>query len=382
LDKRDEDSEMRTRGPGVLREQNQKKVLSFLRKYRQTSRKDLAKAIGVSKNTISLIVDQYVKDGIIKEVGVKDLKGAGRPKIVIELNQNAFKAIGIAIHHNGIKYTVTDFFLDPIASGFLEVEGKDKEKVIRLVQKIVDSLLLEHPEVVGVGIGIPGIVNADEGIVYHSTNLGWKNFKICEALKDKITVPMIVQNNVNMASLCSDGMGDESGSKSSFYIRIGDGIGGAFTSEGHIWNGDSWTLGEIGHISVDANGPLCGCGQRGCLEKLISRKAFQEWMGHMESTGMWGSVEVKEKQIEAQFKKYGMYLGTSLINIIHLLNPGRIIIDSPYNQNEAFQHSLMTFLEQNALKIPFSKTLIHFNDEPFSQSLGAATAVVLDFERE
>lgn len=367
---------MKTRGPGVLREQNQKKVLSLLRQYKQTSRKDLAKAMGVSKNTISLIVDQYVKDGIIKEVGVKDLKKAGRPKIVIELNQVAFKAIGIAVHHNGIEYMVTDFYLDAVVSGFCEVDGKDWEKVVLEIRKIVGNLLEEHPEVVGVGIGIPGIVNANEGIVDHSTNLGWKNIHVGEQLKKWISVPIIVQNNVNMASLCSAGMGDEPCSGSSFYIRIGDGIGGAFTAAGQIWNGDSWTSGEIGHISVDENGPLCGCGQRGCLEKMISRKAFQEWLDHMGGEGL------PEHLLEEQIKKYGIYLATSLINIIHLLNPGTIVIDSPYNQYEAFQQSLLSHLEQNALKIPYSKTQIYFNNEPYSQSLGAATAVVLDFERE
>ncbi|MEH7386002.1 ROK family transcriptional regulator [Bacillus sp. JJ1521] len=370
---------MKTRGPGVLREQNQKKVLSLLRQYKQTSRKDLAKAMGVSKNTISLIVDQYVKDGIIKEVGVKDLKKAGRPKVVIELNQNAFKAIGIAIHHDGIEYMVTDFYLDAVESGFCEVDGKDWGTVCLEIRKIVENLLVEHPEVVGLGIGIPGIVNANEGIVDHSTNLGWKNIHVSEELKQWISVPIIVQNNVNMASLCSAGMKDETCSGSSFYIRIGDGIGGAFTSEGQIWNGDSWTSGEIGHISVDANGPLCGCGQRGCLEKMISRKAFQEWLDQMEFEE---SPDGREQLLQEQIKKYGIYLASSLINIIHLLNPGTIVIDSPYNHYETFQQSLLIHLEQNALKIPYSKTQIYFNNEPYSQSLGAATAVVLDFERE
>ncbi|WP_449537974.1 ROK family protein [Ferdinandcohnia sp. Marseille-Q9671] len=373
---------MKTRGPGVLREQNQKRVLSLLRHYKQTSRKDLAKAMGVSKNTISLIVDQYVKDGIIKEVGIKDLKRAGRPKIVIELNQNAFKAIGMAIHHDGIEYMVTDFYLQSVASGFCEVEGKNWEKVFWEIRKIVGELILEHPEVIGIGIGIPGIVNSNEGIVYHSTNLGWKNIHVLDQLKDTVSVPILVQNNVNMASLCSTGIGDHAGSGSSFYIRIGDGIGGAFTTEGHIWNGDSWTSGEIGHISVDANGPLCGCGQRGCLEKLISRKAFRDWLDNMDERFEKNKPAESEHLIAEQMKTFGIYLGTSLTNIIHLLNPGTIVIDSPYNQYPSFQQSLVNYLEQNALKIPYSFTNIKFNEEPFSQSLGAATAVVLDFERD
>lgn len=371
---------MKIKGPGILREQNQKKVLSLLRKKKQTSRKDLAKAMGVSKNTISLIVDQYVKDGVIKEVGVKDQEKVGRPKILIKLNEIAYKAIGIAIQHDGIEYLVTDYYLQSLTSGFHEMDGSNKEEVFHKIRNIVLELLDEHPEVIGIGLGIPGIVNANEGIVYESTNLHWRNTHVLDTLQEAISVPIIVQNNVNMASLCSQMIEDEDEQKSSFYIRIGDGIGGAFTAEGHIWNGDSWTLGELGHISVDPNGPLCGCGQRGCLEKLISRKAFQEWKISFED-GISTSSEM-DQQIEGQMKVYGSYLGASLVSVIHLLNPGKIVIDSPYNQSVAFQTSLLHYLEQNALKIPYSQTQITFNEEPYSQSLGAATAVILGFERE
>jgi DNA-binding Lrp family transcriptional regulator len=112
---------MTIKGPGILREQNQKKILSLLRKYKQTSRRDLAKLMRVSKNTVSIIVDQFITEGIIREVGVKDLQKAGRPKILIELNAGAYKAIGVVIHHNGIEYVVTNYSLEVIKKGFEKV---------------------------------------------------------------------------------------------------------------------------------------------------------------------------------------------------------------------------------------------------------------------
>ncbi|WP_306010387.1 ROK family transcriptional regulator [Bacillus sp. MMSF_3328] len=367
---------MLTKGPGILREQNQKKILSLLRKYKQTSRKDLAKWMGVSKNTVSIIVDQYINAGIIREVGVKDLQKAGRPKILIEMNADAYHAIGMAIHHNGIEYVVTNYYLETLKSGFIEVEGRDITAVCEKIICIAESLINEFTNVLGIGIGVPGIVNSQEGIVYESTNLQWKNVNISDKLKDSIQVSLVIQNNVKMASLCSSVYDEDIDASSFFYIRIGDGIGGAFIIDGSIWNGESFTSGEIGHISVDPNGPLCGCGQKGCLEKMISRKVFYEWQSSLDGI----SRDARERETEQKLQQYGTLLGVSLISILNLINPGKIVIDSPYNQYGIFQSSVRDYLDQNALRIPSFQTHIYFNKEAFSQTVGAATAVIHQFE--
>ncbi|EAR68658.1 transcriptional repressor of the xylose operon [Bacillus sp. NRRL B-14911] len=332
--------------------------------------------MGVSKNTVSIIVDQYINAGIIREVGVKDLQKAGRPKILIEMNADAYHAIGMAIHHNGIEYVVTNYYLETLKSGFIEVEGRDITAVCEKIICIAESLINEFTNVLGIGIGVPGIVNSQEGIVYESTNLQWKNVNISDKLKDSIQVSLVIQNNVKMASLCSSVYDEDIDASSFFYIRIGDGIGGAFIIDGSIWNGESFTSGEIGHISVDPNGPLCGCGQKGCLEKMISRKVFYEWQSSLGDI----SRDARERETEQKLQQYGTLLGVSLISILNLINPGKIVIDSPYNQYEVFQSTIRNYLDHNALRIPSFQTHIYFNKEAFSQTVGAATAVIHQFE--
>lgn len=371
---------MSIKGPAILREKNQKMVLSLLRRYKQTSRKDLAKLMGVSKNTVSIIVDQFIKEGTIREVGIKDPQKAGRPKILIELNANAFKAIGITISREGIEYVLVDYYLMIVKNGFLKVNGRKIEEVMNTIIRIVNQLLNEHEGVLGIGIGIPGIVNSVEGIVYESTNLQWKNVMVRELLNDKLNKPILFHNNVKMASLCASDYGDVHTNGSSFYIRIGDGIGGAFIREGVIWDGNSWTSGEIGHISVDSEGPICSCGQKGCLEKLISLTTFMEWKEKHNNEFILYTVHDYANLVNEQMLLYGKYLGISLISVINIVNPGKIVIDSPYNKNEIFKSSVITYLAENALKIPFSKTSLQFNDESYSQSLGAATAVIYKYE--
>jgi len=371
---------MSIKGPAILREQNQKMVLSLLRRYKQTSRKDLAKLMGVSKNTVSIIVDQFMKDGMIREVGVNDLQKVGRPKILIELNAESFKAIGITISRDGLEYVVIDYYSNIIQKECYKANGRNVIEVVDSVSLIVNSLLEEFDGILGVGIGIPGIVNSVEGIVYESTKLQWKNVMMLDLLKDKIEVPLFIHNNVKMASLCSSDYEDVDTNVSSFYIRIGDGIGGAFIREGVIWDGNSWTSGEIGHISVEPEGPICSCGQKGCLEKMISHTTFMKWKTKFDKESFNLTPEEISGKVNDLMFLYGKYLGFSLISVINIVNPGKIVIDSPYNENQMFKTTIIDFLEQNALKIPFSNTTIHFNNKPYSQSLGAATAVILKNE--
>lgn len=368
---------MEIKGPGILREYNSKKILSLLRRNRQTSRKDLVKLMGVSKNTVSIIVDQYIKEGVIREVGVKDLHKAGRPKILIELNPNVFKAAGFVIHHDGIEYVVTNYDLNIVKRGFEKMETENPLTIFNRIKEMALGFLSEYPEMLGVGIGVPGIVNSNEGIVYESTNLKWKNINVTNLLKNDLPIPFIVQNSVKMASLCSNIFGESPSHSSLFYIRIGNGVGGAFLIGEQIWNGDSWTSGEIGHISVNADGPHCACGQKGCLEVMINKKAFIGWSEGFKEL----SKEEQEKLIEERLKQYGNYLGISLISVINMMNPKEIIIDSPYNQHAIFQKSLNDYLQTNALKIPYENTKIHFNDKTYSPTLGAATAVILNYEK-
>lgn len=363
------------KGTGILRIQNQKKILSYIRKNKQTSRNDLAKELGVSKNTISLIVDEYIKEGIIREVGSKDIQKVGRPKIVIELNNTKFKAVGVTIHHDLIEYVLCDYHLNVIEQGNQSITDLNPLSIVNKIQKIVSKLSGEYSGILGVGVGVPGVVNSKEGIINVSTKLKWEDVHLQSLLRESISIPIHIQNSVKMASLCAIHSEVDLHIGSAFYMRIGNGVGGAFILRGEIWNGDSWTAGEIGHISVDSDGPVCDCGQRGCLEKIIGIKAYNKWLN---SIGLSGKN--KEELVLNKMEKYGRFVGIALTNTIHLLNPGKIFIDSPYNINEQFRKSVTAYINKSALKLSYSDHIVRFNESPYPIGLGAALSVILHFE--
>ncbi|GIP34790.1 ROK family protein [Paenibacillus sp. J2TS4] len=369
---------MSVRGPALLREQNQKKLIHLLRKHKQTSRKDLAKLMGVSKNTISLIVDRFINEGVIKEVGIKDSHKAGRPKILIELNADVFKSLGITLSNESIDYVVTDYCLNIIDKGSDKVDSRQVGEVVAYLTQLIQRTKQEHDGLIGVGIGIPGIVNTEEGIVYVSTKLGWKDVPLHSMLTQSAMLPdsmsLIIQNSVKMTALCAALTKEIHHNPSFFYIRIGEGIAGAFFQHGQIWDGVSWTSGEIGHLSVEPAGPPCSCGQIGCLEQMISIRSYSQWMSDREKIPT-------QVQIDTVQKQYGKYLGAALISVINIMNPGLIVIDSPYNSNTYFKQAVLDYLRANALEIPLSQTRIEFNEQPYIQSLGAAVAVIHHYEQ-
>jgi glucokinase len=135
-----------------------------------------------------------------------------------------------------------------------------------------------------IGVGIPGAVDSDTGRVAHAVNLGLENLELGRGLNEEFGVPVKIENDVNAAAfgayhLLSGGrMGTRPGADSMAYLNLGTGLAAGLVLGGRLWRGSRGTAGEIGHIPVDPNGPLCTCGQRGCLETMASGSAVaRQW---------------------------------------------------------------------------------------------------------
>lgn len=372
-----------SRGTGVLREQNKKKVLALTRQVGKTSRQDLAKLMGVSKNTISLIVDEFIHDQVLKEVGNQEHGSIGRPKAMIEINRdgNGYRSAGIAISNEEIAYTVTNYYGETIETKKLFFDCQHPSDTKKKIYELIVSLLKRYNNMLGIGIGIPGIVNINKKFVYNSTHLGWKDVSFQEF--DQIEIPIYLQNSVNLGALCAIEKEGIQKKESIFYVRIGEGVGGAFITDNSIINGGSWTAGEIGHISIDPLGELCNCGQRGCLERMINYGNFQRKMIELGySISCDQQKFLQSSKGKALINEYGIYLGKSLIQVIHLINPDKIIIDAPYNAIDGFKEHCLGYVKQYALKAASEQTGIIFSDGRYSLTIGAAMFPIVSYEKE
>ena len=371
------------KGTSVLRENNKRKVLSLVRRLKQTTRKDLVKEMNVSKNTISLVVDELIKDGVLEEIGIKEPNKKGRPKVLIQIKPNSYKSIGITISKRTIAYSVINYDGELIEETVIDNDNTDTDTTIQLIVQIVELLLKNYQRVIGVGIGIPGIVNEKDLKVPISTHLNWRDVSLHHF--SHFNIPITIQNSVNMGA--HSAINDELlfADRSIFYIRVSEGVGGAYIIDDVVMPGQTWTAGEIGHISVDSSADKCQCGQHGCLETLINIDQFNNEMSQSdikftEENGYY-KTQVKNDITTDVISKYGLYLGKSLVSVMHLLNPKTVIIDTPYNNFIPFREQCLDYLQTHCLDRVYKGTTIIFGKKRYNMSRGAALSTIINFEK-
>jgi len=229
--------------------------------------------------------------------------------------------------------------------------SRGREKVVENIISKIQEFLVRFPdeefEVLGGGFGIPGAIVLDRGIVSQSPNLpGWEDFDIRSQLSEGLRMPIFIENDANSFSLGEGWLGAARDVKDFCCLTLGTGVGGGIVLNGDIWHGAEGMAGEIGHMVIDVNGPLCQCGSRGCLEVFASGSAVRrmaiEAVRRNEKTDLvercGGAFEaitsktVYESALDGDplsreiFQRMGMYLGVGLANLVNLLNVKLMVI--------------------------------------------------------
>lgn len=162
--------------------------------------------------------------------------------------------------------------------------GKSHNAYVKDLASIIRDVLkkgnIEEESVAAVCLGVPGVVNPYTGIIEIAPNLGLKNFNIKERLQKLTPFPVLIENDVNLGALGIKYFGVGKEAKNLLAVFLGTGIGGGLIVDGKIYRGSGYVAGEIGHIVVDKNGPVCGCGNKGCFEVLASRTAIANKIIH------------------------------------------------------------------------------------------------------
>jgi glucokinase-like ROK family protein len=155
------------------------------------------------------------------------------------------------------------------------VVDRDGDAALELVYQLVERLLaMAKRPVLGIGIGTPGLVDADNGVVRNAVNLDWKDLPLKELLERRFGLPCHVSNDSQVAALAELTFGAGKEARNLVVIKLGRGVGAGIAISRELYYGDGFGAGEIGHIVVVDNGDLCNCGRRGCLETVISSRAL------------------------------------------------------------------------------------------------------------
>ena len=331
---------------------NRRLVLKTIYDQGPISRADVARITQLARTTISNVVAELIAEGWVEEVGQRVLE-RGKPATMLCVNKDARHIIGIDLAGREFVGTVNDLRGSILYRRQAPFDGLKGMDALQRVYDLIDDLVVAASSpLLGIGVGVPGVVDVEQGVVRQSDRLDWRDFPLQSLLADRYHFPIHIANDSHVAAFGENSFGDEPGVSNLVVITAGLGVSAGIVLDGRLHFGDSFAAGEIGHITVvrGEDARLCFCGRRGCLETVVNENALIEQARDIarqhpdsklylfvDSPEAITEVEVVLKAFKAGdrylaqvVEQTGRYLGdlaasiTSILNVEHIVLSGSI----------------------------------------------------------
>jgi glucokinase-like ROK family protein len=262
----------------LIRQINLSAILFHLRENAPISRAALAEITGLNKSTVSSLVGELIENQFVREVGLES-GGVGRRAMLLRLNPAAGCIVSGEIGVDFISVIAADFAAEIIWRHQTRIDpamGQDVivEQATALLWRATQEGQSSCHRLLGVAVGVPGLVDQSTGALLFAPNLGWKDVPVRTILQQTFDAPVFVDNEANLAALGEHFFGAAQGYGEVLYISAGVGLGGGLVHDGQLCRGATGVAGELGHITMEPDGELCNCGNRGCWETLVSQRAL------------------------------------------------------------------------------------------------------------
>ncbi|MCK1993387.1 ROK family protein [Peribacillus muralis] len=365
----------------VVKKENKAIVINMIKEHFPISRAEIAQKTGLNKGTVSSLVAELINDHLVTESG-PGISSGGRRPVLLLFNQVAGYSIGITLEVNYILGILTDF------QGNIIIEKNDPhspqsvEETMNQLKELIAYLIKSAPHssygIVGISIGVPGIVNKD-GDILLAPNLGWKNVSVKGELEAAFHIPVLIENEANLGAYGEKKFGSGQGIENLIYISMGIGLGSGIIINGELYKGTNGFSGELGHMTIDSNGPKCRCGNNGCWELYASEKALLNKGKKQQDLHLDELLKLAQSfdpSVLSSFQEIGHYLGIGMINIIHTFNPQKIIIGNRMANAQAFLEDQVEYtIKKHILPLYELKTEIAFSRLPIHSSTLGASAI-------
>lgn len=249
------------------------------------------------------------------------------------------------------------------------------EKVIaRLISRIDQqrkNAARDGREVVAIGVGAPGVILAQTGVVVKSPNFpDWNNLPLKAVLETELKLPVFIENDANAAAFGEQWRGAAKDIKSMIFLTLGTGVGGGIILDGAIWHGADGMAGEVGHMTIVPDGRPCGCGNTGCLEMYASSRGiilnYQEALrtedrgrGEVTSAQVYQTARDGDPAALAALRQMGRSLGIGIANLINIFNPEMVVIGGGVKEAwDLFIDATRNEIKKRAFEYPAVRTRI------------------------
>lgn len=316
----------------LLKVQNRALVLNSIRQYGSISRVDLARHTGLSVGAVTALTRELVDNGLIYEKQEGDSRG-GRPPILLALQPEGAYVIGAKLTEDHITFALTNLDADVIGRLTLVNDSREPEAVAQRVadgiHRLVADSQIQRSRLLGVGIGMAGIVDAEDGICRSSPILGWENVPFADLVEQRTILPVYLDNDVNTLTLVEKLYGAGVGNNHFLTITVGRGVGLGIVVNGQLYRGMGGA-GEFGHTVIDPQGYVCDCGKRGCLETFVGdpwllRHAAEHARHFASIDELFAAAQAGDGVVVDLVHQAGTKLGYCIAILVNVLNPQLLI---------------------------------------------------------
>ena len=322
---------------------SRRQIIALLLERGALSRADLARLTHLNKPTVSNLVAKLINEGIVREIGSGTSTG-GRKPILLAIQETSRLAIGIEIDASMCRLLLVTLRGERLLMCDVPLATPSIETVVAAIANGVDQLFIDQhrDSLLGCGIAIPGLVDRVNDTVDSPMRLGWSNVALRSMLEARLNVPVLVTDRGKAAGLGEMWVLGKEQAHDLIYLYLGNGVAGAVVLGRELHWGVSNIAGEIGHMTIDPDGPVCSCGNRGCLESLVStaailERAQQSLVMHPDSSladpitiAAIGVAAAQGDQVACEIvDATAMWIGIALANLINALNPATVVLGGP-----------------------------------------------------
>jgi len=379
-----------------LRRDNRAAVLWSLYFSRPGSRQELSAVTGLSPASVTNVVRELLDEGIVSEAGSEDSDG-GRPRVLLDINPDYGYVIGVDIGETRIRVELFDLTMTERAKAEYPLNPAEHEvdEVVRDIASGLSAVLsdggIEPGAVIGVGIGVPGIVEQGTQALVHAQTYGWEAVPLERLLRERTTLPLRIENGAKTLGQAELWSGAGRGVRTAAVVLVGSGVGASLISGGSTYQGATSSAAEWGHTTIVVGGRRCRCGAAGCLEAYVGAEAILDRYGSPpaqsakdEESRLGALIAAADTSpvADALLAETAEYLGVGIGNLINLFNPERVILGGwaglllgrrllPGVRDSARRHSL---------RYPFAAATIELGQVGREAvAFGAATLPMEDF---
>lgn len=330
--------------------------------------------MGLTRAAVTSIINDLLAAGLVREV--ESRFPSGRKPIVLEINPDQGYVIGIDMGATHVNIILADFAARVIREFESPIDICNGPKscldfIDASLRKLLDDSGLTLADIKAAGMGVPGPVVADAGMVSAPPIMpGWDNYPIRERMQACWGFPVSLGNDAELGAVGEWAYGAGRGERNLAYIKVGTGIGAGLLLDGQIYRGATGSAGEIGHVTLNENGPMCTCGNRGCVEAFAGGRAIAQkgvdavLAGQRTQLAACQSVEritardvinaARSGDLVSQriVTEAGLHLGTAIASLVNLFNPSMVVVGGGVAQiGDLLLEPIRRTVQQRSLRV-------------------------------